>query len=52
MDLMNFKIITKNHAGDSKIGSPKKMEFRAVETHDSHPTAWKLITLVSFFVIL
>ena len=37
---MNVKIITKNLAADSKIGSPK-MDFRAVGTHESHPTAWE-----------
>ena len=39
---MNLSIITKNHAADSKIGSPYKIEFRADETHESHPTAWEL----------
>ena len=39
---MNFRIITKNHAADSKIGSPPKIDFRADETHESHPTAWEL----------
>ena len=39
---MNFRIITKNRAADSKIGSPEKIDFRAVATHESHPTAWEL----------
>ena len=37
---MNFRIITKSHAADSKIGSPQN--FRADGTHESHPTAWEL----------
>ena len=37
---MNFRIITKNHAADSKIRSPQKIDFRADGTHGSHPTAW------------
>ena len=40
---MNLRIVTKNHAADSKIGSPQKIDFRADGTHESHPTAWKLI---------
>ena len=36
------RIITKNHAADSKIGSPQKIDFRAVETHESNPKAWEL----------
>ena len=40
---MYFRIIMKNHAADSKIGSPYKIDFRADETHESHPTAWLLI---------
>ena len=39
---MNFRIITKNHACDSKIRSPHKIDFRRNGTHDSHPTAWEL----------
>ena len=39
---MNFRIITKNYATDSKIGFPLKIDSRAVWTHESHPTAWKL----------
>ena len=39
---MNFRIPTKNRADDSQIGSPQKIDFRAVGTHESHPTAWKL----------
>ena len=49
MDLkMNLRIITKNHARDSKIGSPLKIDFRADGTHDSHPTAWELNQIVNF----
>ena len=40
---MNFRIITENHATDFKIGSPLEIDFRAVGTHESHPTAWELI---------
>ena len=36
---MNFRIITKNHSADSKIRSAQKIAFRAVGTHESHPTA-------------
>ena len=39
---MKFRIITKNHATDSKVGFPLKIDFRAVETHEYHPTAWEL----------
>ena len=39
---LNFRIITKNHAADSKIGSPYKFDFRADGTHKSHPIAWEL----------
>ena len=35
---MNLMIITKNHAADSKIRSPKN-DSRADETNESHPTA-------------
>ena len=38
---MNFLIITKNHAADTKI-RPPKIDFRAVGTHESHSTAWEL----------
>ena len=42
---MNFRIITKNHAADSKIRPPpRKIDFRADGTHESHPTAWELRT--------
>ena len=49
---MNFRIITKNHAADSKIRSPKKMDFRADEIHESHPTAWelKLFSIIIFIL--
>ena len=40
---MNLTITTKNHAADSKIGSPLKIDFRADWTHESNPTAWELI---------
>ena len=40
----NSRIITKNHAADSKIGSLLKIDFRAYWTHESNPTAWVLIT--------
>ena len=41
---MNLRVKTKNHAADSKIGSPNKINFRADWTHQSNPTAWKLRT--------
>ena len=44
---MNLRIITKNHAADSEIDSPLKIDFRADETHESIPTAWELISNVS-----
>ena len=37
-----LRIITKNHAADSKIGSPLKIDFRADWTHVSIPTGWEL----------
>ena len=40
---MNFRIITKNHAADSKIGFSQKIDFRADGTHEPNPTAWELI---------
>ena len=44
MDLkINLRIITKNHAADSKIGFPLKIGFRDDWTHVSIPTAWELI---------
>ena len=39
---MNLRIITKNHAADSKIGSVLKIDFRADWTHESNPTALEL----------
>ena len=39
---INCRIITKNHAADSKIGSSPKVDFRADGTHESHPIAWEL----------
>ena len=41
---MNLRIITKNHEALSKIGFSLKIDFRADWTHESHPTAWELIT--------
>ena len=46
---MNFRIITKNLAPDSKIGSPLKIDFRADLTHEPIPTAWELIVKISEF---
>ena len=48
---MNFGIITKNHADDSKIKYPQKIDFRADETHESQPTAWELIKKSSLIII-
>ena len=42
---MNFRIITKNPAADSQIGSSLKIDFRADWTHESIPTAWELISI-------
>ena len=39
---MNLRLITKNHAANSEIGSPHKIDFRADETHESHPKACEL----------
>ena len=39
---MNLRIIMKNHADDSKIGFPLKIDFKAEWTHESMPTAWEL----------
>ena len=39
---MNLRIIRKNHAADSKIGSPLKIDFRADWTDEYIPTAWEL----------
>ena len=50
---LNLRIITKKHAADSKIGSPLSTDFRADGTHESHPTAWELITrdsVKSYFI--
>ena len=38
---MNLRIITKNNAAESKIGSHLKIDFRANLTHESNPTAWE-----------
>ena len=49
---MNLRII-KNHADDSKIGSPLKIDFKAEWTHESMPTAWVLNKLYkSFFMFI
>ena len=42
---MNLRIIMKNHADDSKIGFPLKIDFKAEWTHESMPTAWELTLL-------
>ena len=39
---MNLRILTKNYAADSKIGSLLKIDLRAEWTHESMPTAWEL----------
>ena len=39
---MNFRIITKNHETDLKIGSPQKIDFRTDETQESHPATLEL----------
>ena len=39
---MNFRIITKSLAANLKIGSPQKIDFSAVGTNESHPTACEL----------
>ena len=39
---INLTIITKNHAADSKKGPPK-IVLITDGTHESRPTAWKLI---------
>ena len=39
---MTSRIITKNHAADSKIGSLLKIDFRADWTREFNPTAWEL----------
>ena len=39
---MNFRMVTKNHVANSKIGSPQKIDFTLDGTHESHPTAWEL----------
>ena len=41
---MNLRIITKNHADDSKIGSHLKIDFKAEWTHEFMPTVWVLKT--------
>ena len=50
---INFRVTTKNHAADSKIGSSQKIDFRAVGTHESYPIAWELIPIfMTYFVIV
>ena len=44
---MNFRIKTKNHAVVSKI-----IDFRAVGTYESHPTAWELRNFLKYHVII
>ena len=46
---MNFRIIAKNHAADSKIRSSQKIDFRADGTQESNPIAWEL-THFNFYV--
>ena len=48
---MNLRIITKNLAADSKIGSSLKIDFRADCTHESNPTAWELNFYFSAYVV-
>ena len=51
---MDSRIITKNYADDSKIGSPVKIDFRTNWTHEFHPTAWELRSkniTISVFII-
>ena len=43
---INLRIITKNHAADSKKRSPHEIDFKAVGTNESYPTAWELILFV------
>ena len=43
---MNFRIKTKNHAAE-ETGSPQKIDFRADEPHESHPTALELMEKIS-----
>ena len=48
---MNLRIITKNHADDSKIASPLKIDFKAEWTHESMPTAWELKALCFYSIL-
>ena len=43
---MNLRMITKNHAANSKIGSPLKIDFRTDWTQESVPTACGLKFIV------
>ena len=45
---MNFGIITKNHAADSKIRSPQKIDFRG----DLHATSLFGFLLVANFNVI
>ena len=47
MRVSNFRKITKNHGADSKVSSPRKIDFRADGTHESLPKAWEL-ALIQF----
>ena len=47
---MDIRIITNNHAAESKIGSSQKINFRADQTHESHPTAWESTTSWAFTI--
>ena len=38
--------MTKNHAADSNIRPPKKIDFRAGGTHESHPTVWEVNMII------
>ena len=49
---MYLRIITKNLAVDSNIGSCLKIDFRADWTHESNLTAWELkIRIIIYLTI-
>ena len=48
---MNFRIITKNHEDDSKIGFSPKIDFRADGSQESHPTTWVLTRLKTIKIV-
>ena len=48
---MNFRIIAKNHAADSKISFSRKIDFRADGTHESHLKAWELVLIQFWYPI-